>query len=960
MSQATLGATPYRNSGLFADYYLRERIQDLETWDCDDPAQAAFDRLRELYIDEQELVDSYEEDELIDAWIDPVIDALGFDKISETTLPDGGGHVDGLLYESAEDRREAMKRKKNDDRRAAFARASAILEVKQWDADFEAEFGEQRNYRDASNQIKYYLERTPDDLAWGILTNGRQWRLYSTKDYETQIYYEVDLPEILASGDLEQFKYFYTFFGQLAFHETAGTTFLDTVWSESETAAEELGEDLQDNVFTALRVLGRGFVEYNDLDIDPDDDEALSELKEQSLVLLYRLMFVLYAESRNLIHPDDPQSEDEYEANFSLNAIRKEIFEEIQAGKTFDEAFSEYATGYWGRLEDLFELIDNGEEDLGIPPYNGGLFDQDEHVFLTENEVSDRHLAEVIYGLSTVENDEGQDVLADYADLDTRHLGSVYEGLLEHDFRIAPEQYAAVAEDGAQVWQPATEVSVADAVETVPEGGLYVVNDEGERKATGAYYTPDYVVTYIVEETVGPLVDDIEDDLREAGLERSDVEYFRELYHGIQELRILDPAMGSGHFLTKATGYLTERVMAVVREQERFDFPEDEIRRTIAKECIYGVDLNGMAVELAKLSMWLETLAADKPLAFFDHHLKAGNSLVGSDITEVLADDNGGEDGQLTLTQAFARVRQRTLGHVMELMQELLAIDNDELADIKSMEELYDEIREDPLYGRLFELANVHTAERFGLDVPEGSYEKMADAIEDSGDWATIREEDWFVSAQAMADDETFFHWELEFPEVFFDSEGEKMDGAGFDAVVGNPPWVDVKGLDDPEVLYTFYETSFNRVNIYAAFMERSTELLSDGSQFGFITPNSYLTQSSYKNLREHILSNFDLENIVRLPDGVFAGVTMETAITTAIRRNSPSQTSVEATVFPREADVTDIRSSIAERHSASIEHWKETDGLIFDVFATEAEREVLESVEDIQTQYLTKHRQLA
>ena len=101
MSQATLGATPYRNSGLFADYYLRERIQDLETWDCDDPAQAAFDRLRELYIDEQELVDSYEEDELIDAWIDPVIDALGFDKISETTLPDGGGHVDGLLYESA-------------------------------------------------------------------------------------------------------------------------------------------------------------------------------------------------------------------------------------------------------------------------------------------------------------------------------------------------------------------------------------------------------------------------------------------------------------------------------------------------------------------------------------------------------------------------------------------------------------------------------------------------------------------------------------------------------------------------------------------------------------------------------------------------------------------------------------------------------------------------------------------
>ena len=863
MSQTTLGGSPYTNAGLFADYYLRERVQDLDGWDCDSDAESAFDSLRSLYLDEQSLVDSYEEDELIDAWIDPVVEALGFEKISETTLPDGGGFVDGLLFEDADDRREAMKRKKGGDRRAAFARANAILEAKQWDANFDAEFSDQRNYRDASHQIKYYLERTPDDLAWGILTNGRKWRLYSTKDYETQIFYEIDLPNVLSSGDVEEFKYFFSFFRSAAFRETAGTTFLDTVWSESETAAEELGEDLQDNVFTALRVLGRGFVEHDDLDIDPDDEAALDELKEQSLVMLYRLMFVLYAESRGLIHPDDPDAEDEYEANFSLNAVRTEVFEKRQAGETFDEAYSEYSTRIWGRLADLFDLIDNGEESLGIPPYNGGLFDQDEHAFLTDHEVSDRHLAEVIYKLSTVENDEGQDVLADYADLDTRHLGSVYEGLLEHEFRIAPEQYAAVAEDGAQVWQPATEVSVADAVETVPEGGLYVVNDEGERKATGAYYTPDYVVTYIVEETVGPLVDDIEADLQDRGLERSDVAYFRDLYDGVQDLRILDPAMGSGHFLTKATAYLTERVMEVVREQEQFDFPESEIRRTIAKECIYGVDLNGMAVELAKLSMWLETLAADKPLAFFDHHLKTGNSLVGSDITEVLADDSESEGGQLTLTQAFARVRQRTLEHVMDLMQELLAIDNEELADIKSMEELYDEIRDDPLYGRLFELANVHTAERFGLDVPEGSYEKMADAIEDSGDWAEIRERDWFTTAQAMAGDETFFHWELEFPEVFFDAEGEKMDGAGFDAVVGNPPYVKIQNIPANSKRYfeEIYGSSSERYDLYSLFSEKGYSL--SGEKVGFILPNKFFESSAGVGLRRYLGDRSAVEKIV-------------------------------------------------------------------------------------------------
>ncbi|MFB6178042.1 MAG: restriction endonuclease, partial [Halobaculum sp.] len=154
-----------------------------------------------------------------------------------------------------------------------FGRASALLEAKRWDASFTSSFSDQRNYRNASQQIKFYLEETPDGVKWGILTNGRKWRLYGTKDYKTETYYEVDLPELLASGSVEQFKYFYVFFRAAAFREVGGTTFHDEVYTESETAAQELGEDLQDNVFTALRVLGEGFVETNDLDIDPDEDE---------------------------------------------------------------------------------------------------------------------------------------------------------------------------------------------------------------------------------------------------------------------------------------------------------------------------------------------------------------------------------------------------------------------------------------------------------------------------------------------------------------------------------------------------------------------------------------------------------------------------------------------------------------------------------------------------------------
>ncbi|MFD1572437.1 Eco57I restriction-modification methylase domain-containing protein [Halorubrum laminariae] len=871
MSQATLGSGPYRNSDLFSGYYLDERVADLDAWDCDEEAAEAFEQIRDLWNKEGSLLPSYNEDELIDTWIAEIVDVLGYGTSSEVTLPDGGGYVDRLLFENDDVRREGAKRALDGDHEGLFSRASAILEAKQWDADFEARFAEQRSYRDASHQIKYYLERTPSDLKWGVLTDGKKWRLYGTKDYETQTYYEIDLPEILESGNLKAFKYFYVFFRPEAFVETAGSSFLDDVWSESETAAQELGEDLQDNVFRALRVLGKGFVESNDLDIDPDDEAARDELKEQSLVLLYRLMFVLYAESRGLIDPDDSDASEEYHEYFSLEAKREEIIDEVEgldveSGDAFDDEFSQYSSSIWGRLSELFELIDEGEEDLDIPPYNGGLFSQDDHAFLDEHEVKDPYIAEVIFWLSTTENEEGDHVPADYADLDTRHLGSIYEGLLEHEFRIAgSEGVAAVSEDGGQVWKSGGEVSVADAVEVVDEGGLYVVNDEGERKATGAYYTPDYVVTYIVEETVDPLIAEIDADLREEGLEPSDQEYFVEFYQEVKDLTILDPAMGSGHFLTKATGYLTEQVMAVVREQEIQSYDEQDIRREISKEVIYGVDLNGMAVELSKLSMWLETLAADQPLAFLDHHLKAGNSLVGSDITEVLSEDGGDDDtGQITLTQAFARVRQDTLEHVMDLMADLLAFDNDSLESVKSMEELYDEIRDDPLYQRLFELANVHTAEEFGCDVPDDAYEQMAGAIEDEDDWAEIKETDWFKPAQATAEEQNFFHWELEFPEVFFDLDGEKLAGAGFDAVVGNPPYVRQEQITQLKpYLKDSYRSYDSSADLYVYFIEKATRTLSTSGNLGYITSNKFMRAEYGQNIREYLANNVGISNLL-------------------------------------------------------------------------------------------------
>jgi hypothetical protein len=352
--------------------------------------------------------------------------------------------------------------------------------------------------------------------------------------------------------------------------------------------------------------------------------------------------------------------------------------------------------------------------------------------------------------------------------------------------------------------------------------------------------------------------------------------------------------------------------MEVVREQEIQGYDEQHLRREIAKECIYGVDVNGMAVELGKLSMWLETLAADQPLAFLDHHLKPGNSLVGSDITEVLSDDEAGvvdkesdEDTvQITLSESLEETRRETLGHVMDLMKELFAIDNESLEDIKSMEELYDEIQDDPIYQRLFEIANVHTAEEFGLDLSEGVYEDMADAIEEDDEWAAIRDEDWFTSAQAMADEEDFFHWELEYPEVFFGEDGEKREDAGFDAIVGNPPYVPTEEIPDEHKRYLtdkFEDILHRKYDLSVPFLQQCYSNTRTGGYVGMITPVSWETGSNYEPFRSENFGedgDVGIQQIINLPFDVFEDAYVDTTICIFSSGESPTQFAVKE--FPK------------------------------------------------------------
>lgn len=400
------------------------------------------------------------------------------------------------------------------------------------------------------------------------------------------------------------------------------------------------------------------------------------------------------------------------------------------------------------------------------------------------------------------------------------------------------------------------------------------MNDEGERKTAGAYYTPDYVVTYMVEETISPLIEQIRQDLIDQGFETGTQEYVGPFFKRITDLKILDPAMGSAHFLTKATGYLAEQVMEEVRDAETefgVAFDEQHVRREIAKECIYGVDVNGMAVELGKLSMWLETLAANQPLAFLDHHFKQGNALLGSDIEQVLeTEESSNEDGQLTLQQSFDRTRQQALEHVMERFHNLLSIDNETLQDVKEMKEVFEQVRDDPLYQHLLAMANVRTAESFGLGIPDDAYERMAEALRDDS-WDAIEEQSWFQSAQTLDGEQSFFHWELEFPMAFYHDDGTRLEDGGFDAVIGNPPWLNAWRMtkempeqrDAIKKQFSSSDLLEGHWDLFVPFSIQALRLSRKGGRHSFILPNLILAEKYAMTFRESILTDHSIENIL-------------------------------------------------------------------------------------------------
>lgn len=904
------------NRELFSNHYLTRLLPETEAWEDVDEERLseAANEIKAIYDDS--LLSEYNEDQLRNNVLDPVFEILGLTIETEETLSTGRRRPDYAFFEGEEARQSAFSRREDGD---FYADAIAVGDAKYWDRPLDTRGKNERDFGNPSYQIHVYLDST--GLDWGILTNGRKWRLYyGPTSHKLDSYYEIDLPELLSEGT-DEFKYFYLFFRREAFvSDTSGSSFLDRVRERSNTFAQELGEDVQENIYEAIPILAEGFLSNSDL-----DSGDLDLVHDAALTYLYRLIFVLYAESegRELLETDNRI----YSRDYSLNTLKREVTDELDSASP---GYTDWQTHLWDRLDDLFYLIDRGSEAQGIPreelyvpAYNGGLFstepgpgDRPEASFLQEYSVGDSYLARVIELLTRRESVEGSGrTFVDYSSLDIRHLGSIYEGLLEYELNLADEALVAVRENGDEQWVSKAEFDGDEGgspVEKIEAGTVYLTTEKGERKATGSYYTPEYVVQYIVEETLDPLLEEIREDLLardqwgRSGGETNVAEAFAER---VFELKILDPAMGSGHFLTNAIDHLARAIVEAQEKQadlageETVDESHDIhwARRQVAQQCIYGVDLNDMAVELAKVSLWLRTLAAEQPLAFLDHHLKTGNSLVGSDIEEIEGLESSGKTdaGPNRALTEFGIAQKGTIEHLMGIYQEFVAIENRELADAKEMERKYREIEQDTLRNRLVGMANVHTAEKFDVEVPGGAYERMGEAINDEAAWSDIENTEWYRDSQRYARESRYLHWKLEFPEVFYQGDGSEKANPGFDAVIGNPPYgasftkIDQNYLDEK---YTIRGIEFDS---YAFFIELAIRLLRDSGETGYIVPTVWTRLENNKNLREFIMRETTIRELIdcgKIFQSHGKTPIVETLILIASKKTDSSLTSVKMT----------------------------------------------------------------
>lgn len=568
----------------------------------------------------------------------------------------------------------------------------------------------------------------------------------------------------------------------------------------------------------------------------------LPEPFEQALTVVYRLLFLLFAESRGLVPTWHPV----YQRSYSIESLR-----------TLAERPGRHR-GLWASVQAISRLAHAGcrAGDLVVAPFNGRLFAPGRAPLIETAVVDDDVAARAVVAITTTPSPTGRERIA-FGDLGVEQLGAVYESVLDYEPVIDVEPARRLPARGSRVRLVST--------------GL-------RRKASGTFYTPREMTDYVVRQALEPLT-------RDAAPE------------AILALKVLDPAMGSGAFLVSACRFLASAYeQALVRHEGRLagDVTEEDragFRRLIARRCLYGVDINPTAVQVARLSLWLATLAAGKPLGFLDHRLVVGNSLVGASPDDLARRPPGG-----------GHKPRRPVALPLFPEQDLLAglqravVVHDGLA--RTPDDTAAVVREkERAFGALRARGSPLAAWRASADVwcagwfwdEEAAPAPTPGELADMG--AAARGAATMLPAAVVARRlrhvrriarlHAFFHWAAEFPEIFRDADGRPRPSAGFDAVITNPPWEMVRADAGPAARRAADRSTHGRLlrfardsgiyrlcntghaNLYQFFVERCLRLTRTGGRVGIIVPWGLASDEGCRELRRYLIEQCDTDAIV-------------------------------------------------------------------------------------------------
>ncbi len=732
------------------------------------------------------------------------------------------------------------------------------------------------------------------EVPWLVALKGSQIRLYSAKANQgvgrkgqAETYLEIDLAVID-----DHYKPLVPLIFSADALGPKGTT--DEFLRDSSRFAVSLGKRLRTRVYEEvvpkLSVAVANEITRLGYQLDA---HGLDVAYGATLRILFRLLFQAYGEDRALL----PYSKNSTYDRHALKTIARELSE--AASNQADSA----SDSYYRDLSNVWQVIDKGDSAWGVPAYNGGLFsDQDEEGgLLSRIGIKNDVFVDCLRSLLVDKTEDGDTGPVDFRSLSVREFGTIYEGLLESSLSLA-ETDLTLDKDGA--WIPAKPGTAAVAKANEP----YFHNASGMRKSTGSYFTPSFLVDHLLENSLVPALDRHLAQIREI-LEQGDQPKAAKRFF---DFRVADLAMGSGHFLVSAIDQIETKLAAFLidypiseiedelRSLERSAHealgelsqdteiePSSLLRRQIARRCIYGLDINKIAVELARVAIWIHTFVPGLAMSSLDHGLVWGNSLTGiGNIDEALHELEPPVKGRAVGTVGVFRMTiEKQLEEAADLLSQVAAASEATAYDVSEAHKISQQAQAQAAPTKaLFDIA---IAVRLGLTTA-ASIEHSDVAAQKASDPAVLDLIDKLRPA----------HMPYLFPEVFL------RDRPGFDVLIGNPPWEKVKveeqvwwGLRSPR-LRSLPQIDKNRVikemkesrpdllaeyqrdietadflrlvvskgpypgigsgdiDLHQAFAWRNYHLMRQGGYFGLVLPRGALAGSGTKQWRGEILDH--------------------------------------------------------------------------------------------------------